>query len=289
MMKKIIVDHNLQELSSHGSKAFPLWCASDHYDSFYQKSYDTHWHKEFEIIFVIQGRLALKINDEMIILEKNQTLFINSNALHQGSALVSDTQSYVLIFPFELLTTNLDSDIYNDYIAPILKGPSYLRVTNTFAHLFKEIYELYSFESPESKLRIMPHIFELWLHIYQSMNAEQHIILSSLKLKRLKTILTFIHENYQRDISLKEISASVSLSVSECSKLFKSYMKQTIFDYIIKYRVQMSVHLIKENHYTIQVISEMVGFNQVSYFIAAFKEYFNQTPKQYQLALNKNI
>ena len=58
---------------------------------------------------------------------------------------------------------------------------------------------------------------------------------------RLKAILSFIHENFEKKISLDDIANSVHLCKSECCRFFKKHMQESLFDYLLRYRIEQSI------------------------------------------------
>lgn len=54
-------------------------------------------------------------------------------------------------------------------------------------------------------------------------------------------MITFIQENYQQKLELEDIARHVHLCKSECCRIFKRYMKESLFDYLLKYRIEQSL------------------------------------------------
>ena len=82
--------------------------------------------------------------------------------------------------------------------------------------------------------------------------------------------------------SIDEISKKVFLCPRQinriCNKLYGTSFSQqkTIF------RIDYAKKLIKENKYSLSQISELVGYNSVSTFYAAFIKQCGMTPKEYK-------
>ena len=54
------------------------------------------------------------------------------------------------------------------------------------------------------------------------------------------------------------------------------------YDYLINYRINESMKLLKNSSLSILDISENVGFNNVSHYIQIFKKKTCQTPLEYR-------
>ncbi|MGF1931523.1 cupin domain-containing protein [Enterococcus casseliflavus] len=64
-----------------------------------------HWHDELQIVWVEEGSFVYTIDDEQILLSKNEAIIINSRVLH-GAVLASEKSDIAaLIFLQALLLT----------------------------------------------------------------------------------------------------------------------------------------------------------------------------------------
>lgn len=94
-------------------------------------------------------------------------------------------------------------------------------------------------------------------------------------------VRAYIANNYNRQMSLEEISGQVYLSASYVSRIFKQLQGITVMDYVIECRIKKAIELMKSGKYRMYEISEMVGYSSVQYFNRQFKGYTGFTPKQY--------
>ncbi|MBP1963080.1 AraC family transcriptional regulator [Paenibacillus aceris] len=95
-------------------------------------------------------------------------------------------------------------------------------------------------------------------------------------------IARFIEENICNPISLDMVADHVGVSSNYLSKLFKVTMGVNFSDYVTDMKLRHSLQLLKEKKYTVQDISQMIGYNSAHYFIRIFKEKYGITPKQAQ-------
>jgi AraC-like DNA-binding protein len=63
-------------------------------------------------------------------------------------------------------------------------------------------------------------------------------------------------------------------------------MKESVFEYILYYRIQQSLYLLQSDDYSIMQIALKVGFNSSSYYSKLFKKYMKMTPREYKKLLN---
>ena len=110
------------------------------------------------------------------------------------------------------------------------------------------------------------------------------------KLKRHKVyqrvvekVINYLERNYSKRIFLEDISKTVKLSQEYLSRIFKFQTGMTIFDYLIKIRIEKSQEFLKDVKYNIKEISNMVGYPDVSYFCRLFKKHTKLTPTEYRM------
>ena len=98
----------------------------------------------------------------------------------------------------------------------------------------------------------------------------------------VKKALTFISENYMKDISLLDVSTYVGLNPRYLGSIFKEVTSKGIYEYIIKLRIDESKKLFKQESTSVKDISKSVGFNDVHCFIRLFKKHEGITPGEYR-------
>lgn len=103
----------------------------------------------------------------------------------------------------------------------------------------------------------------------------------------LKKTLQYINSNYDRNITLNDISDDLKLSRNYISTLFNREMRKGFSLYLNQVRIEHSLHLLLNTTLTLSEISIKCGFSNASYFSKIFKQITKETPYQYKL-LQKN-
>lgn len=99
-------------------------------------------------------------------------------------------------------------------------------------------------------------------------------------MKALKSPIGFVKENYQEDISVKDIADHACLSVSALERRFKKYLQRTPKQYLSDVRLEQARRRLLETKDPIGLISLDCGFSNPSYFCRRFKRKFNQSPSE---------
>lgn len=289
------INKHQKELKSHGCFEFPVFVSHEILSQYEHGSFIWHCHPEIELTLVLEGSIQYQINNQTYLLSEGDGLFCNSNALHTGHMHNNDDCHYLSITFHPRIISGFDGSIFQqNYVNPLLTCdnldsiPLYSSIewTQKILELIKEISTLNETQGIGYELQIQQLLSQIWLLIYQ--NNHFQILKQgspssrSLDLERLRSILTFIQSHYAEKITLNDISAQINICNSECCRLFKKYMKQSLFDYLLYYRIEKSLPLLKENRLSITEIAEQTGFSTPGYFSRVFHNQMNCTPSQYR-------
>jgi AraC family transcriptional regulator len=101
--------------------------------------------------------------------------------------------------------------------------------------------------------------------------------------KLANDLLNYINENIQSDINIDELSFEMGISKHHLHKIFKEQMGANIYEIIKSIRLQKASNLLITNKYsTITEVANLCGYSSQTSFIRAFKQRFNQTPKEWR-------
>ncbi len=98
--------------------------------------------------------------------------------------------------------------------------------------------------------------------------------------------LDYIHDNYQKNITLQGIADEVNYSPSYLSLLFKQETGTNYIDYLNHYRVEKAKKLLEETNCKNYEIAYKVGYQDEKYFYQVFKRYTGLTASQYRESVN---
>jgi len=98
----------------------------------------------------------------------------------------------------------------------------------------------------------------------------------------MRKAVKYIQENYNKDISVENVSEKLGISSASFGKLFKDYTGKHFVDYLIHIRLSKAEDALKNSTESIREISEMVGYRDEKYFMRIFKKKTGKTPKEYR-------
>ena len=98
----------------------------------------------------------------------------------------------------------------------------------------------------------------------------------------IDTAMKFIHSHYDSQIDVDDVASACGVCKAYIQRLFRKERDTSIKEYLIKYRIEQSCKYLINTDYSVAVVSEMVGFNDIKYFYMKFKEIVGMTPIQYK-------
>jgi len=98
------------------------------------------------------------------------------------------------------------------------------------------------------------------------------------KIQNAKKVLI---ENMTEPLSLKELADEINLSLQHLKDGFKHIYGETVFSFLLNYKMEYARKLLVTKKYNIAEVSFEVGYSTASHFIAAFKKKYGITPKKY--------
>jgi len=102
------------------------------------------------------------------------------------------------------------------------------------------------------------------------------------KIQKAKQILI---ERMTEPPTLTQLAHQINLPLQHLKDGFKHIYGETVFAYLLNYKMEYARKLLSTRKYNISELSFEVGYSTPSHFIAAFKKKFGATPKRYMSSL----
>ena len=99
---------------------------------------------------------------------------------------------------------------------------------------------------------------------------------------RLDSIMLYLHENYQKRITLSEVAKLTNMSDASLMRFLKKWTGKTFIDNLNEIRVAEAVCRLTDTSDSISEICYRCGFNNLSNFNRVFKRRRGSTPTEYR-------
>lgn len=252
-----------------------------------------HCHDFMELSYVISGTGTYKINNEYFKVKTGDLLPFNPNVYHREYVAQGEElhELHIGIKDFRLDYLPKDYLMKENFLGLI----NLLKEKDNFFNCCKEIIEEQRKCEPGYDLILKTLAMKLMVIIlretgdFKSIETHKSCTFeSSEKNNIVRTIISFMNENYMDDISLDKISRNMYLSPVYISKIFKEETGDSPINYLIKIRLEKASYMLQDdNGMSIKKISKMVGYEDAYYFSKLFKKYYGNSPLKFKQESHK--
>lgn len=248
-----------------------------------------HFHDFFELLYICKGNPIGVINDQELQFEAGNLCIMNPNAIHYFKKC-SDATDLILniVLPKELFQKSIFRILFND---PILnaffiryrieneKLPSFMFLQHQDLDI-EQFIELLLKEYLNKKEYSAVVIESLLTLIFSSLirNYKKN---SSQGKSAMSEILDYIYLNYQTT-SMESLAKYFNYHPKYLSYLIRKETGQTYRELIVSIKLQISINYLMYKEYTIEQITEMLGYKDKSSYYSQFKKAYNMSPADYR-------
>lgn len=242
-----------------------------------------HWHKEIELIYMIDGHLDITKNGRKNSLENDGLSLCNSEEIHIVD--VDDDKRYnrylVVLLSYDYLKKHykkLDSVYFNlnDNL------PAQKKIKEAMKNLVK-----FTENSDDDYIDIRKNIEILKIchtllsecKVYKKNNLFGK---TSGNFKYAKTVIEYIGENYKEEITLGNMADLVGLTPAYFSKYFKNVTETSFSNYLNGVRLEHAIQDMLTRNLSVTDAALENGFPNVKSYISMCKKIYGCTPTQYK-------
>lgn len=307
----------LKENRPHGTPENPF---SQYHISDVKRAFQipVHWHDELEIIYVKHGKLHVTISGENYIGNPKEAFVVSPGSLHFMGSPTGDVDYYTFLFPVEYISFQTDDIMEKTILSPLKHGRvmikpqindmaedicerlieintniSYLKKKTSESTKERKNRENHKYNKSddiavlnineaninaqfETKITIIKFIQKMWQNGLILENAANGTNTTE------KEMITYIRQNYTREISLQEFGMQFHLSEKYISRYFKEHFHITLSQYINHLRLEHARQLLQESTVPVTEVALQSGYQNVSYFIRCFKKMYGVSPLKYR-------
>ena len=240
-----------------------------------ENEFTIHWHLNPELLFFISGKAKICSDNIETEVEAGELAVIGCDRIHSVTPISEDCSYYCMIpdisycadsarLPFKSsekeITALCEKIIYNKENQP----PYYREAINGY---LTSVFALLSRSCADSDSAL-----------------EQN---DNQKLITVKKVISYIYNNFQKDISLDEISSYVGLSKYYMCHMFKEVTGQTVLRHINFIRCRNARSLLQSGKYNVAQSAYLSGFSNVSYFSKVYTSVYGNLPSSENKAKKK--
>ena len=243
---------------------------------------------------VKKGAVKIGFSEKSIVLTEGEGCFINHIVLHTGQVVADEAcVLHSLLFLPSLISGSVESVFNQRYVKPLIEAHQLPFIVlepcvswqREALDLLEEAYFIYEANEFGFEWVVRDALSKIWHLIVK--NKQELLELPSKpqdgSLNRVKTMLDFIHLNFQESLSLGEIARVASVSERECLRSFRKCVDVSPMQYLMVHRINVAARYLLETKMSVTEIGQMVGMDSPSYFSKKFREIKGLTPSAYRL------
>lgn len=253
------------------------------------EDYPIHFHDDIEVVYVLEGSIALKNGYYNYILKQGDIFILNDREIHSFTKTNEDNMVMMLQLDLSYFSNYYGNLKNNFFVTDMQDDDESLDILrNILGRIMMEVlekgygYEHKVIESTHNLLACLLADFQYFLmedgkFINETKNKGNKVLAG-----RLRRITGYMYENYTRKLTLNEIADREHLSIYYLSHVIKEATGLSFQDLLSFIRVEESEKLLLGSNKKIGAISEEMGFSAVRYYIKHFKTWFDMHPLEYR-------
>lgn len=210
---------------------------------------------------------------------------------------IADKYSYI-----EYIYFNFESNLYIVFYLDAIENPyikdieNYMEEkTNTFIDNDKNVFimetvdQVYKLKEQSRKFReLLKTIYDgekprkYLLKLLEEIQHEENLDKANPNLTVIKLAKRYIINNFNKNITLKEVADEVFLSQNYLSELFKREVGEGFYEFLTDYRIKVSKELLTKTNLRVYEIANRVGYSDAITFGRAFKKTTGVTPNSFR-------
>ncbi len=244
-------------------------------------------HAHYEFVYLIKGKMKLKVNDQERILNSGELALIDANVMHAQNIFGGKENELMVI---SVLPSVLPSIVNFGFIrmvsdSPLLAHglPAGVVSKYNIPACFKRICALTKkSDFPYKDLYISSEMIQLVACMSKAIDSLVSLRkMGDSKLNKtvlLSKCLDYLNTNLNKKISVEELAEKLCCSKSYLQHVFKKEMGLTISEYINTQKMSIAKSLLASKLSPGEV-SEKLGYEYYSTFSTKFKKFYGVSPK----------
>ena len=234
-----------------------------------------HWHKEIELVYVMDGAVTIKINTQDRSLHADEFVLMNSAENHSLSS--EDAKCLILDISYEF-AEQFDSSLYSSVFKVIGGSSAEEELHNLLWQLSRTVNE-----SDLPDLRQYLLITEI-LHVLfvQCRHENPNAVINEeqARSRHIKLAMEYLQQHFREEITEIEVAMLLGLHPIYLSALFSETAGMPFREYLLKIRLEHAMDALLNKHMSIEDAAIVGGFPSKRTFIAKCKQAYQITPFQ---------
>ncbi len=251
-----------------------------------------HWHMEYELVWVLTGKLTIWLDGAEYRLKGGDLLWIAGGVLHSGQP-EEGCEYQCIVFDMDLLQSACGQ--WSGHLRDMAAGRLFLlpkppEVDKTFSFLAEQLFSHGAAGKKGSRLAAFGALCSIFGYMIEKGWYTAGLPGRGYRKKNirlLKDLFDYIELHYNEPLTLNQLARQVGMSPKYFCRFFREMTRHTPVEYLNLRRISHACSLLSEGSCSVTEAAYACGFNDLSYFIRIFHRSMGITPKQYALRPNE--
>jgi AraC-like DNA-binding protein/quercetin dioxygenase-like cupin family protein len=244
---------------------------------------EKQWHRSIEIFALYKGELEFYVNETKYPLAPGEFMLVNSNEIH---SIRSPKKNFTIVLQIPLVTFE---KYYTDEKFIYFTHSSRLEDEEIMT-LIRAMYENYLARACGYELKVQSQFYLLVYHLvtkYRKTEVDSGLIRNTKGLDKLSRIMSYLKDNYNKDLSLENLAKTFGYSPTYLSRMFQKYAQTSYKVCLDNIRLEHATKDLVNTNLTIGEIAMNHGFANSKAFARTFETRYGILPSIYRKRLNE--
>jgi len=269
------------------------------YDVFYElRSSDCR------LFYIISGKGSMMIEGETYSLLPGCTICFSSGTRYIWQTVGDESVEFIVInFDYTQNFSHIKKSFHPVHSDRFSEDDILERVTFSDTPVLASPIVLYNMTALESRLRLMTTEFNVAPDLYLAELLSlvlKSVLVSIIREKLLdkehrknkeltRDIIEYIQNNYEKVITYESLSGIFHMNPVYINRIFKKNAGTSLHSFLVGYRINMAMELLRTTSLPVREIALMVGFTELPHFIKTFKKITGSTPGKYRNSADESV
>lgn len=250
-----------------------------------------HFHDTYELYYLLEGERYYFIDKETYLVGAGDVVLVKPNQIHKTSMAKASYHNRILLqIKGEAFDTFLKSNGFLTLGELYDRNMQIIRLRKRDADMVKtmilQIMEEIQERRKEYELMVKVKLLELLVLLarYRKnvLPDRKEQTAQTAKHQKVHEVADYLQTHPDTRECLEELAGRFYISKSYLSRIFKEVTGFGVNEYTNIVRVKKAQNLLIYGDYSVTEISELLGFESITYFERVFKKYTLYTPLRYR-------
>lgn len=249
-----------------------------------------HYHKELEILCILEGRLDVNVEESQYCLTGGDVIIIGAKELHKDRRYQAYGLKYIVLqFDIEQFVENSTLNYFRSISEPgfALHKLNYIfqehpSVARQALESVQEILQEVQDKREGYEMAASLQVKSIMLALLRNDTRQLIRMKERGDMTRLKPVLDYVEENLENRIQVEEVCRIANVSYYYFVKYFKKVMGMSFLEYVNFKKIKKAERMLLTQDVSVTQVADSIGMPNMAHFYKVFKKYNQCSPNEYR-------